>query len=187
MHFPFLYTMAKGCSSTTCTLTSQFPEYKIHTANHETLRSVPRVHNRKQTTTNLKVLNFSHTMSNHWINQLWCSRETTWKPETELNNLKGKKIIFFVPSKLWSFLSMFWSHQNLFWIFKLLTEGPTKLAIQAKPVFTCTGCKTVLVLPIPSTVVTAIPSTAHNGIKQPFAEKCLFKVKVWLFSEKSQA
>ena len=94
MHFPSLYTMAKGCSSTTCTLTSQFPEYKIHTANHETLRSVPRVHNRKQTTTNLKVLNFSHTMSNHWINQLWCSRETTWKPETELNNLKGKKKLF---------------------------------------------------------------------------------------------
>ena len=44
--------------------------------------------------------------------------------------------------------------------------------------FTCTGCKTVLVLPIPSTVVTAIPSTAHNGIKQPFAEKCLVNVKV---------
>ena len=58
------------------------------------------------------------------------------------------------------------------------TERPAKLATPAKPVFTCTGCKTVLVLPIPSTVVTAIPSTAHNGIKQPFAEKCLVNVKV---------
>ena len=44
--------------------------------------------------------------------------------------------------------------------------------------FTCTGCKAVLVLPIPSTVVTAIPSTAHSGSKQPFAEKCLISVKV---------
>ena len=32
-------------------------------------------------------------------------------------------------------------------------------------------------LPIPSTVVTAIPSTAHNGSKQPFAEKCIKNVK----------
>ena len=32
-------------------------------------------------------------------------------------------------------------------------------------------------LPIPSTVVTAIPSTAHNGSKQPFAEKCMENVK----------
>ena len=42
---------------------------------------------------------------------------------------------------------------------------------------TCTGCRAVLVLPIPSTVVTAMPSTAHNGNKQPFAEKCLISVK----------
>ena len=45
---------------------------------------------------------------------------------------------------------------------------------------TCTGCKAVLVLPIPSTVVTAMPSTAHNGSKQPFAEKCLSSVKFQL-------
>jgi len=45
-------------------------------------------------------------------------------------------------------------------------------------VLTCTGCKAVLVLPIPSTVVTAMPSTAHNGSKQPFAAKCLTSVKV---------
>jgi len=44
-------------------------------------------------------------------------------------------------------------------------------------VFTCTGCRAVFVLPIPSTVVTAMPSTAHNGNKQPFAEKCLYTVK----------
>ena len=42
---------------------------------------------------------------------------------------------------------------------------------------TCTGWIVVLVLPIPSTVVTAIPSTAHNGSKQPFAEKCMENVK----------
>ena len=42
---------------------------------------------------------------------------------------------------------------------------------------TCTGWSVVLVLPIPSTVVTAIPSTAHNGSKQPFAEKCIENVK----------
>ena len=181
MHFPFLYTMAKDCSLTTCTLTSQFPGYKIHTVTHETLRFVPRVKNRKQTITNFKVLNFSHTKSKKI--KLWCSLETTWKLETQLNDLKENKFIFFVPFKLWSFFGMFWSHQKLFWIFQLLTERPAKLATPAKPVFTCTGCKTVLVLPIPSTVVTAIPSTAHNGIKQPFAEKCLFNVKVWLFSE----
>ena len=49
-------------------------------------------------------------------------------------------------------------------------------------VFTCTGCRAVFVLPIPSTVVTAIPSTAHNGSKQPFAEKCLNAVKVWVLA-----
>ena len=65
MHFPFLYTMAKGCSLTTYTLTSQFPGYKIHTVTHETLRSVPRVKNGQQTITNLKVLDFIHTKSNH--------------------------------------------------------------------------------------------------------------------------
>ena len=43
---------------------------------------------------------------------------------------------------------------------------------------TCTGCSAVLMLPMPSTVVTAIPSTAHNGSKQPFAEKCIISVKV---------
>ena len=48
--------------------------------------------------------------------------------------------------------------------------------------FTCTGCRAVLVLPIPSTVVTAMPSMAHNGSKQPFAEKCLSCVKVQLVS-----
>ena len=42
---------------------------------------------------------------------------------------------------------------------------------------TCTAWSVVLVLPIPSTVVTAIPSTAHNGSKQPFAEKCIKNVK----------
>ena len=42
---------------------------------------------------------------------------------------------------------------------------------------TCTGWSAVLVLPIPSTVVTAIPSIAHNGSKQPFAEKCMENVK----------
>ena len=43
---------------------------------------------------------------------------------------------------------------------------------------TCTGCRVVLILPIPSTVVTAIPSTAHSGSKQQFAEKCIIGVKV---------
>lgn len=42
---------------------------------------------------------------------------------------------------------------------------------------TCTGWRVVLVLPIPSTVVTAIPSTAHNGNRHPFAEKCISNVK----------
>ena len=35
-------------------------------------------------------------------------------------------------------------------------------------------------LPIPSTVVTAIPSTAHSGSKQVFVEKCIIIVKVYL-------
>ena len=48
--------------------------------------------------------------------------------------------------------------------------------------FTCTGCRAVLVLPMPSTVVTAMPSTAHNGSKQPFAEKCLMSVKVGILA-----
>ena len=39
-------------------------------------------------------------------------------------------------------------------------------------------------LPIPSTVVTAIPSTAHNGSKQPFAEKCLISVKARILDDK---
>ena len=50
-----------------------------------------------------------------------------------------------------------------------------------EPHITCTGCRAVLVLPIPSTVVTAMPSMAHNGSKQPFAEKCLSCVKFQLF------
>ena len=57
----------------------------------------------------------------------------------------------------------------------------TSLIIRVRMVFhvfsTCTGWSVVLVLPIPSTVVTAIPSTAHNGSKQPFAEKCMENVK----------
>ena len=57
----------------------------------------------------------------------------------------------------------------------------TSLIIRVCIVFhvisTCTGWSAVLVLPIPSTVVTAIPSTAHNGSKQPFAEKCMENVK----------
>ena len=39
---------------------------------------------------------------------------------------------------------------------------------------TCTGWRPVLVLPIPSTVVTARPCIEQIGAKQAFTEKCLW-------------
>ena len=39
--------------------------------------------------------------------------------------------------------------------------------------FTCTGCRQVFVLPMPSTVVTANPCMAHTGARHAFTEMWL--------------
>lgn len=38
---------------------------------------------------------------------------------------------------------------------------------------TCTGCSLVLMLPTPSTVVTAVPCREHRGTRHAMTEKCL--------------
>ena len=43
---------------------------------------------------------------------------------------------------------------------------PCAMAIRS-----CTGCNLVFVLPIPSTVVTAKPCTAHTGVKHALIAK----------------
>lgn len=65
-----------------------------------------------------------------------------------------------------------WSARMPPWL-RLQSSSQQSRAALVEPLVTCTGCSLVLVLPIPSTVVTATWCKEQMGARQALAEKWL--------------